>query len=147
MFVSEKGQRIVVKFWHRMAIRCLGLWFLGSELSTWECLMGTFRFSAAIPVEMFTSKRSLSFQLSELFPWTRRVKCIISCYFIFIKTVWTWKWGLMVPFSEGWRSLGVSVQKEKTQSNPCGTIIERNSVVITALHWAGGSYKYWDRVW
>lgn len=128
-----------------VSINCLSLWLLNCQLSTWKWLV--WKHSATIPVGMFTSEWSLSFQLPKLFRWPRRVKCIISCYFIFIKTIWTWKWGLMVPFSEGWRSLGVSVQKEKTMCNPSGTIIERNSVVITALHWAGGWYKYWNRIW
>lgn len=108
---------------------------------------GNMRSTATIPDGMFISEWSLSFQLPKTFRWPGRIKCIISCFFIFIKTVWTWKWRLMVPFSIGWRSLGVSVQKEKTMCNPSGTIIERNSVVITALHWAGGCYKYWNRIW
>lgn len=123
-------------FWLPVSINCLSLWLLNYQLSTWKWLV--WKHLATIPVGMFTSEQSLSFQLSKLFCWPGRVKCIISCSFIFIKTIWTWKWGLMVPFSEGWRSLGVSVQKEKTMCNPSGTIIERNGVVITALHWAGG---------
>lgn len=142
--IKEAGEWRWV-FWLLIWISDLSLWLLNYRLSTWKWL--AWKHLATVSVGMFTSEWSLSFQLSKLFRWPRRVKCIISRYFIFIKTVWTWKWGLMVPFSEGWRSLGVSVQKEKTMCNPSGIIIERNSVVITALHGAGGCYKYWNWIW